>query len=221
MSPPRRFVQRRETRRRQAGERPRDRGDGRRPGAREPRGERCLRAFGEEVRGDQERDQEQDEPGVGGQVEPGRTREGAARDRHRDSREDQHLEDVLREGVDVAGGTGQQPELGNQTFHHEGDRAHDKDHEPGEQKDVEDPGVEVAKHPFLQEGVLDRLPDPRADPVEPVFGRGREQDANPPRHRVHERGDGEEDEESEEYGAGNAEDRPFGRQRRHGPTLNE
>ncbi len=106
----------------------------RRPGARELGRERDLRPFRDEVRGDQQADQEEDQPGVEGQVEALGAREGAAKDRHRHADEDQDLEDVLDERVDVARAAGQQHESRHEPFDHERDRADGQDEEAREER---------------------------------------------------------------------------------------
>src|SRR5262249_59587408 len=96
----------------------------------------------------------QDEPGVDRQIETFRPGEGATEDGHADADQDQRFEDVLQERVDIAGAARQQDESGDQSLHDERDHADEQDDKAAKDEDVKDAGVEVAKHSFLDEGVL-------------------------------------------------------------------
>ncbi len=219
MEPPAPLVDRLQLRRSHAGERAGDRPDHRSPRRRVLRRERRPGAFGEQVGDHQEGDQKQDQPGVPRQIEAFRTREGPSKDGQGDAREREDLEDVLHEGVAVTGRPGQKHEARDQPFHHEGDGAHREDDEAAEDQDVEEAGVEVAEHPLLHEGVLERLDDPRPDLREPVVSASRHEDPDPPRHRIDEERDRQQDEKPEDGPAREPENQPFGRERRHRPRV--
>jgi hypothetical protein len=167
--------------------------------------------LGREVRDHEERDQEEDQPGVHGQVEPLRAREETTEDRHRDADEHQDLEDVLDERVQVARHARQQDEPGDQARDDELDRSDRQDDEAAEDEDVEGARVEIAEHALLRERVLERAPDPLPDAREPVVRLPREQHPDAPGAGVDERDDRNEDEEGEDGPARKS----FGRERRH------
>ncbi len=148
-----------------------------------------LRAVGEEVGGNQERDEEEHEPRVHRQVEPLRPREEPAVDGHGHADEDENLEDVLGQGVEVSRAPGEEVEAGQEPLDDERDGPDGQDDEAAEEEDVEDAGVEVAEHSLLREAVLERPADSEADPVETRLGRSREQHADAPARGVHEHND--------------------------------
>ena len=166
-------------------------------------GASAVRArFRNEVRDHEERDQKEDQPGVPGEIEAFRAGERAAVDGQRHAEEGQDLEDVLDERVRVARGPAQEHEVRNQPLDDEGNRAHRQHEKAAEDQDVEEAGVEVAEHALLREGVFEGSKDALADPREPVVRPAGEEHADPPRHRVDEDRDREEDEQPEHRSPG-------------------
>ncbi len=215
VEPPAPLVDRLQRRRGPARQRAGDRSDHGSPGRRVLRGESGPRPLGEQIRRHQEGDQKEDQPRVPGQIQAFRPREGPPKDGQRHAGEREDLEDVLDQGVGVAGRPGEEHEARDQPLDHEGEGAHRENDEAAEDQDVEKARVEVAEHPALREGVLERLHDARPDLREPVVPPPRHEDPDPPRHRIDEDRDGEKHEEPEDGPARETEDQSFGRKRRH------
>ena len=179
------------------------------------RGESGPRPLGDQIRRHQEGNQKEDQPRVPGQIQALRPREGPPKDGQRHAGEREDLEDVFDQGVGVAGRPGEKHEARDQPLDHEGEGAHRENDEAAEDQDVEEARVEVAEHPALCEGVLERLHDAHPDLREPVVRPPRHEDPDPPRNRIDEDRDGEKHEETEDGPARETEDQPFGRKRRH------
>src|SRR5262249_40507671 len=140
------------------------------------------------------------------QIETFRPGEGATEDGHADADQDQRFEDVLQERVDIAGAARQQDESGDQSLDDERDHADEQDDKAAKDEDVKDAGVEVAKHSFLDEGVLKCSSQATTDLVESRLRRASEEHPNPPAHRVGKGEYREEDGEAEDHPSIDAKD---------------
>ena len=132
-----------------------------------------------------------------------------------DAGQDENLEDVLDEGVQLSGAARQQRETRDEPFDHQRDHANCQDNESAEDENVEHAGVEIPEHATLREGVFEGPPNPLRYASEPVVGRPGHQNPNTAPRRPGEGEGREENQEAEQNTARNAENLPFGRERKH------